>query len=1210
MRDEFDRVVGLCVDEVEAHAFLQRVSVQDRYPDTQTIEQRATAHYLERITNPTAGAFTLLVARAYEVGESGTPQTEDDIRTHLEGKGVRVVSARSPERLFLTLPEFRRRVEADVPLGHGGRLVGRDAVVDDVLAKLAAGESVVAIQGAGGLGKTRMLLELGKRIPLTADLADRAVLYIHPDVEPQDSALRELDPMRRYILCVDDAHENSAVLRLIRRLLSDLYLTAGTQIVVSLRPHFGPRLSEALATASRKVIMVRLEPIQGEELDAAIQEAPYGVSDERVRGQVLRIAEGEPLLAQFAVQAARDGSDLSRLGRDELIAQYLDRRIAQLERAGHPQVRRYLAVLAALRSIELDDQPLREQVRQVTGVDSMAEEQLLAALEQAHLVRRNVLRARVKPEVVRDYVLVSGFFAQDHPYSFIDDVLIPFLRWKIGEILLSAAEAEALTEHEDARRVLDDFFGAIDSFLPQADNLVRYNVLEKLRRVAYFRPEDVVLVIRSVLEGPEGEDREVEVQGLGRIVTITHATVLGEIVSLLEETSHGALVATLDALFSLATLRPDEDTFAQVRERALSVLGRICTIDPFAKPYEVQMRCIERIERWARAPGGRDVVLALLPRLFTPWFESTRLAPGSHSQVVVTSGVLPVHPTLIAVYERALGLACQLYASAVSPAEQRAVVQVLTGYINKLSSLSVAGQPLAGREQTMVRQVCRAIVEALLEIVESQEARLPVIEAVYEWAHRVLRLELLPRQDLRPLLDLLDRVSIFQTFIHLVGYPFRYQPRREIQEVRAEQEQWLQGTAATVTQDSIETWLDTAERIVRECQEAGRDMSFERVEHLFRLVAERSPELGWCIVEHATRSDLAPVIPAVLAGLRARDPERYRAQADAWLDQGDLDRQRDVAALLGRTELQAGDLQAVQRLVQAADPVADLYLLRCLPRLGESHSDEAAAVLGEIASRGNEAILNEVARILPNPHTRRYAGVLSLCSVPTEAYLEIFSNFVRLSRLDDYVAWCLEEVSTIAPSFVVDFFEARMTEGTRGAEAVPAIPGAPPLTALRDAPEYADLLRRIRDWTFRAEGNFWYHAPRVFALVSGGVDDTVMEVLKEWLETGDIERIRRAAWLIRESNGNARYLELARTIIMAGRGDEETEDLARSGIEHQEGISFGPMSQHVEARIALLSDWLTDDDLYVKRFARRAATMMRDRAERIDESLGDVLDEA
>jgi hypothetical protein len=216
---------------------------------------------------------------------------------------------------------------------------------------------------------------------------------------------------------------------------------------------------------------------------------------------------------------------------------------------------------------------------------------------------------------------------------------------------------------------------------------------------------------------------------------------------------------------------------------------------------------------------------------------------------------------------------------------------------------------------------------------------------------------------------------------------------------------------------------------------------------------------------------------------------------------------------------------------------------------------------------------------------------------------------VRLSSLDDYVAWCLEEVSTIAPSFVVDFFEARISEGTRGMESVPAIPGASPLIALRDAPEYADLLRRVRDWTLGVEGNFWYHAPRLFALMSGGIDDTVMEVLLEWLETGDIERIRRAAWLIRECNGNPRYMELARLIIIAARGDEETEELVRSGIQHQEAVTFGTMAQQVEGRIAAMADWLMDDDLYVKRFARRAAATMRELADRLDASLDEMLEE-
>jgi hypothetical protein len=173
----------------------------------------------------------------------------------------------------------------------------------------------------------------------------------------------------------------------------------------------------------------------------------------------------------------------------------------------------------------------------------------------------------------------------------------------------------------------------------------------------------------------------------------------------------------------------------------------------------------------------------------------------------------------------------------------------------------------------------------------------------------------------------------------------------------------------------------------------------------------------------------------------------------------------------------------------------------------------------------------------------------------------------RPSHLDDYVARCLEEVSTLSPTFVVDFFKARIAEGTRGSEAVPAFRGTSPLTTLRYAPEYADLLRRVRDWTLRMEDTFWYHSPRLFALTSGGIDDTVMEVLSEWLETGNIESIRRAAWLIRECNGNPRYMELARLIIMAARGDEETEELVRSGIQHQEAVTFGTMAQQVEGRM-------------------------------------------
>jgi len=230
------------------------------------------------------------------------------------------------ERFDHERPGRAGRSEVPVPLTG---IVGRGDDVQDVVAAIEDGARLVTVTGVGGVGKTRLALEVARCVqgsfdgtafvPLAAfDALDRALPAV---VERLGAGAEIADPLdalafhlrdRRFLLVLDNAEQIEGLGRVVVELLER---TPGLQVLVTSRH----------ALRVRGEVDVPLRPLTTEAavelfVDRAATVVPRFALDDETAGQVAEIVqrvEGLPLAIELAaarIRALSPSALLDRLG--------------------------------------------------------------------------------------------------------------------------------------------------------------------------------------------------------------------------------------------------------------------------------------------------------------------------------------------------------------------------------------------------------------------------------------------------------------------------------------------------------------------------------------------------------------------------------------------------------------------------------------------------------------------------------------------------------------------------------------------------------------------------------------------------------------------------------------------------------------------------------------------------------------------------------
>jgi hypothetical protein len=329
-------------------------------------------------------------------------------------------------KAFLTPDEYRRLLNGrPANLGLDVPIVGREDVVEQVLRHVDRRRCLV-LEGPGGVGKTRLLLEAAER-----DNGSRSWRFLDESAPVPPEALGELGGGGELVVVMDNAHgrrDLKAILGVLER------RDPKPTVVFVVRPHRLDEVKSATAGVWLGVPDVQdflsLRVLTWWQIAEIVRGEPFEIRYHGMVSNIASLAEGSPLIAVIAATLARDGRSLPELTGDEVFAGHVAGRLATLthDDPDARQLRELLAIVAALGTVKGDDQGMIAAICDLLGFGPPAVRRWLGELaDHGLLVSTAEYCFTLKPDLLADHVLVSSFFSSKwRPVLEYENVLASF----------------------------------------------------------------------------------------------------------------------------------------------------------------------------------------------------------------------------------------------------------------------------------------------------------------------------------------------------------------------------------------------------------------------------------------------------------------------------------------------------------------------------------------------------------------------------------------------------------------------------------------------------------------------------------------------------------------------------------------------------------------------------------------------------------------
>ena len=406
--------------------------------------------------------------------------------------------------------EFFAGQSEESPFSHAYALIGREEEVEKVLEWARGDRPFFLLTGAGGVGKSRFLMEVARRID---DDAGRPVVYCvdqHATVDLED--FRRFGDDRPFIV-VDDAHGQDDLAIIIRGARARSERQRRARVLFATREYGKPRLMRELAEHAHE-----LDP-------PTVALAPLARSDARLlASHVLGTPEMSPLTMRL-VGVTRDCT-LFLVAAGYLLKTkrvdpaFLDDeegfRVVVLERMYHEYVRGaghlpgdidvadVLQFLAAVHPFDLDDNDALEAASHVLGCRRDVLTSALGEIVRTGVVVKRRSRLRVQPDLLADHILVKACFNRTlgKATGYADRI------WQAGSaglrrnLIVNVARIDwRLSETGmSPDSMLAEAWHVLDQEFKEGGILKRLDLLNLLEKVAFYQPERTLSLVEWALD--------------------------------------------------------------------------------------------------------------------------------------------------------------------------------------------------------------------------------------------------------------------------------------------------------------------------------------------------------------------------------------------------------------------------------------------------------------------------------------------------------------------------------------------------------------------------------------------------------------------------------------------------------------------------------------------------------------------------------------
>ena len=968
---------------------------------------------------------------------------------------------------------------------HAWRLVGRQQLVVTALEKLNLPQNrVVCLVGAGGSGKTRVLLELLRTVE--AQSPDTLVRLLSPNEEPDSKSLDDLGRGKR-LLVVDDAHDQKGLPLLFQRAASDTDL----KLVLSLRGYGMTKVqvdASAFALSTHQVAVVDVAPLIVAQATCLAAEV---LSDHdlpaNIAGDIARLTYDCPLatvisaylVATNRVPAALVANEAEF--RSRIFARFQDVIAGELGRpADGALIRKMLKLIALLQPISVDDNSFAHLAQQVEDIPPTETQRVINLLATGGVLFKRGSHLRLSPDLLADFIIQDvcvGFEGRSTGYA--EQVFACATPGQIQNLLVNVSKLDWRLSSDDttSSRLLDGVWGRIEGRVSGAASQI-----DAISAAAFYQPARSLDYAEQLIRGGQAPH---------------------ELSRMLRNVAYNLeyLRRACECLWEIG--KDDDRGLRQNPSHAVRILAELCEVGP-RKPLQCNEIVVEfglsllpQRSSWTSAYTPLDFLVGILATeghttttkgaslVFEPFFARPEAVYALREKVIDSGIALLTHDDIsIAVkaaklIESALRYPMGLFGASASDEARDQWSTEFAETLTKLKALADSGTLsdivhieiakdvawLAHYGPEELRGLAQAIISTLSE---SLDARL-TLALMSGWMQ----------------INLSDNLAGSE---------------------QSRQQKLDALTKELLTKSSApHELLALLDRKLNAIACAG--LSTETSPYpLFRLLLSRSNDFAFAIVEQASVQPDAPTVrfasDALAELLRACHDRAFALVELLW--QSDVPAlQNAVASAYSMYSPQAGftapELQLVRSILSTAAPVTAIRALDAITTIASSDRRMAIEVFKSLPLDTSREVGEEAFPLM------RPDGPLPLTSLSDADVTEILDKLVLIPDLDGYwVQAFLAELSAIRSAPVLDFFLARLQHLAKHGELYYRVHmRSYPATALRlwEAPDAETSVTRLLVWMKDNVGDapVRREAGELFVSLCGPLNDAVIAMLSEQL---------------------------------------------------------------------------------------------------------------
>lgn len=1018
--------------------------------------------------------------------------------------------------VFVSYEEFSKPfLNKNKIFNHSYSFVGRNNFLNDLDHFINSDNKVAVIYGRGGIGKSKILLEFARNFENNHH--NWKIRFLKESIPLLEESVRQL-PAKKCVIIVDDAHRRGDIGFLLNLLHQ---YPDRAKIVISCRSHGLNSINTALSITgfdpSEVYNIPEVKELEISDLRKLGNEV-LGSDHQQFLEPLIHVAKDSTLVLVVGGRLiAKNLINPNLLERNHEFNKVVFDKFQEVltgninDKLDEELCKEILSIISALSPIYTQNGEFQESVSNFLNIDKSKLIEAIGILEESGILLRRGYSLRITPDVLSDHILYRACIAfNGQSTGYAKRIFDEFWSSLPANILFNLSELDWRTMKEDTSiNLLREIWSVIENDFKTGSHLERVEILKYMDKVAYLQPAKVLELIEFAINNPckDSDDAKIPFK-----YQCTHQNVLGMLPSLLKQIAHNFdyLPRCCDILWLLGR---NEKYRPPNFGPAMSALSYLAGYE-INKQFIYNSKVLDIVENWFKDPNVDEYFNSPLD-VIDPLFKKEGDTPRMEGPKLILDHFTVPYEETKPIRDKALFLiseSAKLNSTKVNLRVLKSLIAALRpppGYYGREVQDDELNQWLP--EQLKILE----IIENLVNI-EDSIVRIQIASDLKWYSTYTLQKDIAIKAS--SILNLIPDSFDLQITKAIWNNYREYRSRKDqLELIKKDKKDVISELLKNINNEmDLFSFLN---QILNNFQNSRIQIHPEEFLEMLSIEnCEMSAKLCKLIISNPS-CPLAAYIGSLLSGIKEINKSNTIDLIKLSLDTESETIYYSIAYNYNNRRLGFpignDEINLIENLIDSTDKNVKKQAIESLRRF--SDEDKAIQLALNIEIGDDEKLADSLCLVFD---TRLGISPDKMVNGDLET---ILSKFITINKLDDYldhldrfIGYCSSRI----PEVIIDFLLKRLEISKEKAgfwNEYEALPFRFEYgLKISSSPNYINILRKVRDNVLNPEINKILLS-KIFMEISDGFSASGIEVLNEWIESGDREKIEAVSLLIRDA---------------------------------------------------------------------------------------------